>query len=203
MNYLAIDTSNKSLIVAACRDGEVKLYVDENCGVRHSVEVMQRVEQVLAEKELTLDDLDFIACVVGAGSFTGIRIGVSTAKALCFAKNLPCLAITSFDTLAYNYKGEKTMAVINAGHGGFYVAAYDGGMLSVAPSYILLEDLKTFASTYKLLSMEKIDGLETEVVSSSVGLIAAINEKCGEATCDYDQLNPLYVRKSQAEEGRP
>ena len=203
MNYLAIDTSNKSLIVAACRDGEAKIYVDEDCGVRHSVEVMQRVEQVLADKNLTLDDLDFIACVVGAGSFTGIRIGVSTAKALCLAKNLPCLAITSFDTLAYNYKGEKTMAVIDAGHGGFYIAAYDGGLVSVAPSYILLEDLKNFESTHRLLSMEPIDGLKTEVVPPAIGLIAAIKAKQDEITYDYDELDPVYVRKSQAEEGRP
>ena len=113
MNYLAIDTSGKNLTLVLSVNGEVVTYNDGECGVNHSVELMPRIEALLEGVSVSLKEVDFIACVVGAGSFTGIRIGVSTAKALCFVYGKPCLAITSFDTLAYNEKQGKVLAIID------------------------------------------------------------------------------------------
>ena len=202
MKYLAIDTCGSNLTLALRQGEKLNTYFDENCGVRHSIDLMPRIEELLLKEKVSLKDLDFIAVTVGAGSFTGIRIGVSTAKALCFAHGLPCLAITSFDTIAYNKCEGKNLAVINAGHDGFYVCGYENMEVVLAPQYIMKDKLKELSKEYLLLSFEKIDGIKTKVVSLKDGFIKACDEKYSLKTLDYDSIEPLYVRKSQAEEGR-
>ena len=202
MKYLAIDCSGKSLIVVAVNGDKKQVYENANCGVMHSVELMGRVEEVLTATGLTVNGLDFIACVTGAGSFTGIRIGVATVKALCFAAEKPCLTITSFDTIAYNKSEGKRLAVIDAGHGGYYVCGYDGDKVSLSPCYIDGDALKKAAAEYALMSFAPIPNVDTEVVSAAEGLIKAVDLKVDCGLTDASALTPLYVRKSQAEEGR-
>ena len=86
MKFLAIDTANEYMCVLAYKDGKVAKAFLPDCSMRHSTELMGQVEKALTECELTLDECDFFAAVVGAGSFTGIRIGVSAAKGFCLAK---------------------------------------------------------------------------------------------------------------------
>ena len=112
MKYLAIDTSGNYLAVTAGKDGRTFCSCVPDCAMKHSVTLMGEVEKVLNEAELTLAECDFFAAVVGAGSFTGIRIGISAAKGFALACGKPTLAITSFDALAYNvldkvFGGEK------------------------------------------------------------------------------------------------
>ena len=202
MNYLAIDTSGKNLTVVVENNGQLYTYYDSECGTNHSVSLMPKIEELLLQADLDLKDADFLAVVVGAGSFTGIRIGVSTIKALCFAYNLPALSITSFDTLAYNVKGGKVLSVIDAGHGGFYVAGYNDSEVILPPSYMIKQELDLIKDGYQVVSSNKIENLESATVSVLDGLINAVNSKFNQVVTDLDLISPLYVRKSQAEEGR-
>lgn len=201
MNYLAIDTSGKNLTVIIKKDNQIFTAFDEECGVNHSVELMPRVEKLCKDARFDLKDADFFACVVGAGSFTGIRIGVATVKAMCFAYGKPCLSITSFDTLAYNVDG-KVLAVIDAKHNGFYVCGYECGRVVLEPSYIMRDKLDELCKEYVVVSSTDLDGIDFIKVSVKDGLIKAIDKKQVEITIDTEALTPLYVRKSQAEEGR-
>lgn len=201
MKYLAIDVSGKHMTVAVDNGKKVFCKYQKDAGVQHSVILNESIENTLKKAQIELDDLDFIACVVGAGSFTGIRIGVSTAKALAFAKNKPVVKITSFDCMAYNKEKGKTLCIIDAGHNGFYVCGYTDKKEDLSPRYVLKEELEKYKD-YTFVSGEKIDGLKTEIVSIKDGLILAVKEKEKTATYNYDELTPLYVRKSQAEEGR-
>ena len=202
MNYLAIDTSNTTLITIACKEDKIYAYEDKTCGVKHSQSVMVETEKVLQSAGMKVSDCDFFACVVGAGSFTGIRIGVSTVKALAFATNKPVLSITTFDTLAYNKDSGKNLAVINAKHGSFYVCGYNGFEVDLSPSFISKDELDKLSKEYNLLAFEEIDGVNAEIVSVKDGLIKAIEMKKGLINLDANSLEPLYIRKSQAEEGR-
>lgn len=205
MKFLAIDTSGAHLTVAAINGATTAFKYESNCGVRHSVSLMPQIESATEESGLVLKDADFIACAVGAGSFTGIRIGVATAKALAFSFGVKCLAITSFDTIAYNISGreeKKLLAVINAGHGGYYVCGYDKLKVTFLPKYVLTEELKRLSEEYILCAGEEIAGFDADIADTGKGLIAAAKAKADNATFDYDVLNPLYIRKSQAEEGR-
>ncbi len=202
MNYLAIDTSGKNLTVIVCQNGETTRYYDSECGVNHSVSLMPKVEELVLRSGFNLHDADFFAVVVGAGSFTGIRIGVSTVKALCFAYSKPALAITSFDTIAYNVKSGKVLAVIDAGHGGFYACGYQDGQVVLEPCYLLKDELNKIKDEYQTLSFTPIADLNCQTVNVADGLELAIKQKKDCLLYDLDKLIPLYVRKSQAEEGR-
>ena len=74
MKYLAIDTSGKNLTVIIKKDDVIYTFHDDKCGVSHSVELMPRVEELAKRADFDFNSADFFACVVGAGSFTGIRI---------------------------------------------------------------------------------------------------------------------------------
>ncbi len=200
MSYLAIDTSGKHLTVLLEANGKIYKRFEEDCGVKHSVSLMPAIEEIEKTSGTKLCDVDFIACVVGAGSFTGIRIGVSTAKALCFAYGKPALSVTSFDTLAYNVNG-NVLAVIDAGHGGYYVCGYVDGVTDIPPAYVTEDELLALKNGRKVVSFENIERIGAEKVSLSDGLIAAVNAKKNELISP-DELTPLYIRKSQAEEGR-
>ena len=202
MNYLAIDTSGKNLTVIICKDGEIFSFHDENCGVNRSVAVMPAVEELAQKAQFDFTRADFFVAVVGAGSFTGIRIGVSTVKALCFAYNKPCLSVTSFDTIAYNKKDGDYLAVINAKHDSFYVCGYKNLTVSLPPKFISKEELLSLSAEYKFLAFEEIDGIVAEVVSTLSGLENAVKAKRENISADINSLVPLYIRKSQAEEGR-
>ena len=202
MNYLAIDTSGKNLTVVICKDGKIFKYFDSECGVNHSVALMPKIEELALKANFDFNTADFFCAVVGAGSFTGIRIGVATIKAMCFAFNKPCLSITSFDTISYNKKGEKILAVIDAKHNGYYVCGYDKNQVILQPSYIDGQKLSELLTEFKGLSFCQIKGFSIEVVDLSDGLIKAIESNLDKISSDLESLTPLYVRKSQAEEGR-
>ena len=94
------------------------------------------------------------------------------------------------------------MAVIDAKHDGFYVCGYDNGEVVFPPSYIMKDQLIELSKEYQLLSFEKIEGFKVKKVSVKDGLILAVRKNFNLATTDYPSVEPLYVRKSQAEEGR-
>ncbi len=201
MNYLAVDTSNKNLTVIIKKDGREYRYEDAECGVNHSIELMPCIEKLAKDADFDFNSADFIACVVGAGSFTGIRIGIATVKAMCFALNKPCLSVTSFDTLAYNKDG-KVLALIDAKHNGFYACAYQDKKVVMPPEYISRERVEELIKEYTPVAFAPIDRLPVQVVSVASGLVLAIEKNLDKVTSDLESLTPLYVRKSQAEEGR-
>ena len=102
MKILAIDTSSE-LCSTSILENEV--VIDENNldnGKTHSENLMPLIEELLLRNSVKLADIDLIACSVGPGSFTGIRIGVSSIKAISEVLGVPVAAVTSLETLARN-----------------------------------------------------------------------------------------------------
>ena len=201
MNFLAVDTSSEYLTVVAVKDGKATLSCLPDCSMRHSVALMNEVERVLGEAGLTLNDCDFFSAVVGAGSFTGIRIGISAAKGFCLATGKPSLPVTSFDIMAYNGVKGKIICLVNALHDYYYVCGYEDGVMKIQPQYLSEEEVLAFVKEgYALLSTTALPIEEkTQVlrVDPAKGLLNAVtmlakSEKFGE-------LAALYVRKSSAE----
>ena len=129
-NFLAIDTSNNHLAVLAVKNGSVHSVFIPDCAMKHSVSVMPAVEEALKKADLRLEECDFFAAVVGAGSFTGIRIGISVVKGFCLAFGKPALPVTSFDVAAYNALDgayEKQLCLVDALHDCYYACGYEKG----------------------------------------------------------------------------
>lgn len=102
MKVLAIDTSNQVMGVAVT-DGDVVLgEMITNMKRNHSVRLMPCVQTLLKEVQLTPGDLDRVAVAAGPGSYTGVRIGVTTAKTLAWSLDIPIVGISSLEILARN-----------------------------------------------------------------------------------------------------
>ena len=204
MKYLAIDTSRSSMTVAVGGKKSAVSFLPD-CALNHSVVLMDEIEKCLALAEIDKTEIDVFACCVGAGSFTGIRIGVATVKALCFAYKKPALSITSFDSIAYNVKGGvngKILAVIDAGHGGYYACGYDENMkVDIPPSYLPEAEILRLKKDRIAAAAEDLPSIGVTLACVCDGLAQAAEAKSGE-TVTPDALTPLYIRKSQAEEGR-
>lgn len=102
MKILAIDTSSKRCSVCIFEDNHVIINLNNDDEKTHSVKLMPMVDQAFKETGLSLDDISLLACCIGPGSFTGVRIGISTVKAFADVKNIPVVEITSLESLAYN-----------------------------------------------------------------------------------------------------
>ena len=199
MKFLAIDTSASRLTVVAVNSETAVKYMGDECAQRHSVELMPQIENALERAHMRADECDFFACVVGPGSFTGIRIGIATVKGLCLALGKPALAITSFETLAYAETG-KRLALVGAGHGNYYACAYGNNGEEIAPAFLSGEQTQALVNEgYTPLCA---DGSYPAAHTADVaeGLLRAATAKS--KTGFSGALEALYLRKSSAEEKR-
>lgn len=105
MKILAVDTSGKSLSLALCEDSRLIAELTLQQGYNHSVTQMPELSQLLAACELTLKDIDLFVSTIGPGSFTGIRIGVSSVKAMAYATGRPAVGVSSLETLVSEFSG--------------------------------------------------------------------------------------------------
>ena len=199
MKYLAIDTNADLLVVL--KNGSEK-HVKRLIGsqMKHSLTLMPYIEEILEETKMQLSDLDFFAVVIGPGSFTGIRIGVATVKALAFATGKKVLAVNSFDLLAYTDNApEKAFCLVNANHDNYYCSSYLNGKVELAPCFLNVEQVVERSQGYSLCASEE-NLFENQFTCDAVsGLFNAIENKLDQLT-DYNQIEPLYVKRSQAEE---
>lgn len=101
MNILAIDTSNQMLGVAIIKNDIVVCEQMTNVAKNHSVRLMPAIEQLMAEVSLLPEQLDQIVVAKGPGSYTGVRIGLTVAKTMAWALNIPVIGVSSLEALAY------------------------------------------------------------------------------------------------------
>lgn len=197
-NFLAVDTSSRYLTVAAVKGEKVALRHIPDCAMKHSVTLMDEIDKAFEEAGLTPAECDFFCAVTGPGSFTGIRIGISAIKGFAVGTGKPVLALTSFDLIAYNIKDEKFYTVIDAAHGSFYVCGYSsGGGVILTPSYMGGEEVNALgAPLYGFEELPLENYKKVDITSSFVPAVMANRDKVA------DDVSALYVRKSQAEEGR-
>lgn len=201
-NFLAVDTSNNHLAVLAAKNGSVQTVFLPDCAMKHSVSIMPAVEEALKKADLRLEECDFFAAVVGAGSFTGIRIGISVVKGFCLAFGKPALPVTSFDVLAYNaLDGGKKLCLVDALHDCYYACGYQNEEIVYPPAYLTEEEvLALVAEGYTPVACSTLplgEKVPVALADPCKGLERAVlmlseAEKFGELTA-------LYVRKSSAE----
>ncbi len=203
-NFLAIDTSGNYMSVVAAKDGELFTEFLPDCAMRHSVLLMERVDALLARASLRLEDCDFFAACVGAGSFTGIRIGISAVKGFALATGKPTLAVTSFDTLAYNALdgSRKVLCLVNALHDCYYACGYEQGEVVYPPAFLTEgEVLALVEQGFALVSGEELPlngKAAVQIVSPVEGLTNAVLARSAQENA-FGELSALYVRKSSAE----
>ena len=102
MLILALESSAKAASVALCRDGALIAQSQQCSGLTHSCTLLPMAEQMLKNTDTKLADVDAIAVARGPGSFTGVRIGVSTAKGLAWGAQKPAIGVSTLEAMARN-----------------------------------------------------------------------------------------------------
>ena len=205
-NFLAVDTSGSYLSVVAMKDGNAVSVCEKDCAMRHSVLLLEKIDEALALAKMTPSECDVFAACVGAGSFTGIRIGISAVKGLALALGKPTLGVTSFALAAYNsIDGEpqgRVLCLVDALHDCYYACGYEKGEVVLPPAYLTeAEVLALAAEGYALRSCAELpiaDKAKVEVVCPTEGLKNAVLREIERE--NFTELSAVYVRKSSAEE---
>ena len=104
---LNIETATPVLSVALSRNGKAIAYRTEDTGNSHAEMVTILISEIMEEANVTYDHLDAVAVSKGPGSYTGLRIGVSTAKGFCYAKDIPLIAIDTLQAMALGMTENK------------------------------------------------------------------------------------------------
>lgn len=102
MLILAFESSAKSASVALVKDGELLSQYSQCSALTHSRTLLPMAEDMLKNAEVKLSEVDLIAVAHGPGSFTGIRIGVSTVKGLSWAADKPCVGVSTLEAMAWH-----------------------------------------------------------------------------------------------------
>lgn len=198
-NILIIDTTSDELFVALKKNDLVDKTLVCDCRSKHSVCLLPEIDALLKRNGLTIKDVGTCAVAIGPGSFTGIRIGVATAKVFQYALSMKIIAVNSLEAAAYNYSGKgKTVAIIDAKHGNAFCGIYENGeerlcFLNKAQIEKELSGAKFFLSPYENSFGAKI------VESYYDDLVSLVSEKFSKNVFATD-FAPLYLKLSQAEE---
>lgn len=127
MLILAIDTASKSLSVALATETDIlgEIFIDN--GLTHSETLLSAIENLFSLTTRDIEQVDLFAVSSGPGSFTGLRIGISTVNAFAYSLNKPCIGVSSLDILANQCQGLEGMIcpILNARRGEVYTGIYE------------------------------------------------------------------------------
>jgi len=126
LKILGIDTSSKFLSVAVSENDDIIKEENLLLGRQHSSLLVPKIKELLKGVGLSISDIDVFVVGLGPGSFTGLRIGVSTVKGFGLTLSKPCIGVASIDAMALNVDGREgqIVPVIDAKRGNVYSAIY-------------------------------------------------------------------------------
>lgn len=227
MKLLAIDTCLGNASVAVMKDG--KLLAEKSCADKEKIaeKLVIIIEEVLEKAKTNYNDLNLIVSTIGPGSFTGARIGLSSAKAVAMVANIPIIGITTFDAFAYHaanhllndHKIKKMLVVINAMRDQIYGQFFNcfnhlPKISSKGPPFMAdYQDIKNLIEKEKILitgnSKEIVEKELTRkhnfeitenlvVAASDVGMMGFYKTRFGKDIKSEGNIVPIYIRKPDA-----
>lgn len=207
MLILAFDTNFSGFSVALISDDKViyQKIIEENG--RQSELLIPEIENLLRLNNINYGDLNLIAASKGPGSFTGTRIGLTAAKTIKLATNLPLILVNSCEVISYKYrqKFENIFVLIDANAGDFFYSYNEEEpkltnleeLLEILPkeSFFLCGSGKNIAS--QILQEKQISYQysqeKDEIEAGLIGLLA--REKFKQETENINKFNPIYLRE--------
>jgi tRNA threonylcarbamoyladenosine biosynthesis protein TsaB len=222
MYILGIETSTKTGSVAIISDEEVIAQYSLNIEVTHSERLMATVDRVLKDTGMHMRQFDGFAVAIGPGSFTGLRIGLSTVKGLALATGRPVAAVPTLKVLAWNlpHSAYPVCPLLDARKNEVYAALYtfDGPVLQqvLSERVVALTRLAEQLTGRIIFTGEAARLFQTEIIqifgdaaffaprSAALPSAAAVAEigldmiKNGKQA-DPDSLAPMYIRRPEAE----
>ncbi len=220
MKILAIDSCMGTSSVAILEDEKLIALYTVNSGNTHSETLLPMIRDALKTADISPDEIDAYAVSYGPGSFTGVRIGVSTIKGLAFGKDKLCVEVSTIEALATNLCGFNGIVcpVMNARRGQVYTGIFKNGERLMDDTCMMLSDLVPMLEAYNEDVYFVGDGYDLAIGAGirntretpeplryangySVGRAAMKKINKGETVTD-STLSVNYLRKPQAERER-
>ncbi len=203
MINLYIDTSSSYLYSALIKDKKILQEVKENYGQKLSVEALPQIIKLFEIASITPKDIEKIFVVVGPGSFTGIRIGVTIAKTMAFSLKKSIIPVSSLKAMAISARKDTPyiMPLIDARRGYVYGAVYDKNMREVVKEqHILLTELvDKVPDTYSVISNDQLPvTVSREEYDPDILKIVTFYDS--EKPISPHLVNPNYLKRTEAEE---
>ena len=224
MKILAVDTSATAASVAVAEENKLIGEFSINTALTHSQTLMPMVDVLLKNTGLSVNDINAVAVNAGPGSFTGVRIGVAAVKGIAFPKNLPCVSVSTLESMAYNMLGNDCVvcSVMDARCSQVYNALFrvkgctvtrmtDDRALSltdlknefqnISEKVVLVGDGAVLCSEFLGSELENImlAPFNNRIQTASSVTYAAFEKINNGETLTADELMPVYLRLPQAQ----
>lgn len=196
MNYLLINTANDELVIVLTKDGTIFACNERNVK-KHNEILLPKLEELLNQANISLNDIDEFGVVVGPGSFTGLRVGIATIKAFKDVTKKPVKAINNLDLL-YQIackQGGYDIVAIEGSLNSYFVGKFENNRLNIYERNLTVDELKSIAGNKKVAMYSNTNNLDIgEIVEfdNNAFIQSFLNSK------SYD-LTPVYYQLSQAE----
>ncbi|MCF8069733.1 MAG: tRNA (adenosine(37)-N6)-threonylcarbamoyltransferase complex dimerization subunit type 1 TsaB [Desulfobacterales bacterium] len=222
MKILALDTATKSCSVAICEDTMLLAEINTATGRTHSKHLMEMVDLTFRMAGVGLSDIDGFTVTRGPGSFTGLRIGLSTVKGLAAGMGKPVVAVSSLDVLAFQaaVHGYTICPLLDARKGEVYGASYrfderglqkvtdelvfsptDFKLDTTTPSLFVGDGAKVYKDMIKDLYHDNalfVPESQGRIHAATVALLGLERFNAG-SDQEVGAIIPQYIRKSDAE----
>ena len=219
---LNIETATTNCSVSLSKEGETfALQEDNSKQYSHAERLHVYIETLLKQNNLQPTDLDAIAVSKGPGSYTGLRIGVSAAKGLCFALDKPLISVSTLEALARQVKAEEGVIVpmLDARRMEVYSAVFDANYNTVREIEAQILDEQSFASylekgkvyfvgngvekTKTLITHENAVFIEDKLPSANEMSVIAFNKYQKKDLEDVAYFEPYYLKDFVALKPKP
>ena len=211
---LNLETSSKNCSVSLSSNGKlIGLIESEDENYRHSELLTTSIQDILSKNNLNVKSLDAISVGIGPGSFTGLRIGLSVSKGLCYPHNINLIGISTLKILAnsVNPKTENIVCLINDKGNYFYMSKYNSALEELISPKVQLVDEEFLDSTvnesttivvntesaysYVREILNKEGDLKKCVISSSKMIELSQQAFDNKIFEDLAYVEPMYVKK--------
>ena len=208
----AIETSTNAASAAIC-NGDKFTEIIQDSKLTHSETLLPQFKEVLKMSNVKREMIDAIAVSIGPGSFTGLRIGLATAKALSYAWQVKIIGVSTLQALAYHFPYSKVMAMIDAQKNRAYVQIFNRLAPITEIEILSIDEAINKAADFDEMIIcgdvsNKIKSLpeNVKIAPLNMRIPRAINVAlCGReilASGKVDNvmnIEPLYIRRSEAE----
>lgn len=222
MLTLAIDTSTNILSIALTRNEKVLAWMDKETKNNQSEILMSSIESLMNQCQLQPTALEKIAVAIGPGSYTGIRVGVTAAKSLAYALDIPIVEVSSLEIMArfamarfaidrspmLEQKIDLVIPMIDARRGTVFAGVYDSFGKSVMPDghYQMKEFLATISQNQSVicvgdqsLATRELWLTQENKLEGSKGIVLAKLAASMSSHKNSHTVVPNYLRKTEAE----